>query len=85
IDLKNYIPHKKFDLIYFDAFAPDKQPKLWTNTIFKILFDATNKNGILVTYSAKGTVKQALRNSGFFVKRLKGPIGKRHMIKAIKL
>jgi len=84
VDLKNYIPNKKFDLIYFDAFAPDKQPKLWTKTIFKILFDATNENGIFVTYSAKGIVKQALREVGFTIKRLKGPLGKRHMIRAIK-
>ncbi len=83
-DLINYIPDKKFDLIYFDAFAPDKQPELWTEEIFTKLCKATNKNGILVTYSAKGSVKQALRNAGYFVKRLPGPAGKRHMVQAIK-
>ena len=84
-DLINYVPVKKFDLIYFDAFAPQKQPELWTEMIFKNLYSATNNEGILVTYSAKGTVKQALRKVGYKVQRLKGPTGKRHMIKAIKL
>lgn len=84
VDLKLYIPNKTFDLIYFDAFAPEKQPKLWTEEIFSKLFNATNENGILVTYSAKGIVKQALRNAGYFVKRLKGPLGKRHIIFAKK-
>ena len=84
IDLTDYVPEKTFDLIYFDAFSPDKQPELWTEEIFTKLCKATNKNGILVTYSAKGTVKQALRNAGYFVKRLPGPAGKRHMVQAIK-
>ncbi len=84
IDLKEYFPKQTFDLIYFDAFAPDKQPKLWTKEIFSKLFEVTKNNGILVTYSAKGIVKQALRNAGYIVKRLPGPKGKRHMVIAIK-
>jgi len=83
-DLKNFIPNNYYNLIYFDAFAPDKQPDLWTEDIFVKLYNATKKNGILVTYSVKGTVKQALRNAGYFVKRLPGPAGKRHMLQAIK-
>jgi tRNA U34 5-methylaminomethyl-2-thiouridine-forming methyltransferase MnmC len=84
VDLKTFMPEDSYDLIYFDAFAPDKQPELWTKNIFVKLFNATDKNGILVTYSAKGIVKQALRNAGYFVKRLPGPPGKRHMVEAIK-
>ena len=73
-----------FDMIYFDAFAPDKQPELWTTTIFKTMFDTMKIGSILVTYSAKGDVKRALREAGFIVKRLAGPIGKRHMLCARK-
>ncbi len=85
IDLINFQATKEYDLIYFDAFAPNKQPKLWTDEIFLKLYKATKKDGVLVTYSAKGIVKQALRNAGFGVKRLKGPAGKRHMVRAVKL
>ena len=84
-DLLDYQPTQTFDLIYFDAFAPEKQPELWTEEIFTKLYEATNQNGILVTYSAKGIVKQALRDAGFFVKRLPGPKGKRHMVRAVKV
>jgi tRNA U34 5-methylaminomethyl-2-thiouridine-forming methyltransferase MnmC len=73
-----------FDIIYFDAFAPDKQPELWKTSIFKTIFDTMKIGSILVTYSAKGDVKRALREAGFIVKRLAGPIGKRHMLCALK-
>ena len=83
-DFLNYRFSEKFDLIYFDAFSPDTQPEMWTQTAFEKIYKALNWNGILLTYSSKGTVKQALRASGFIVKRLKGPAGKRHILLARK-
>lgn len=74
----------KFDLIYFDAFGPDVQPELWTEDIFRRMYDSIKSNGILVTYSSKGIVKRALRSVGFTVKRLDGPKGKRHMLRCRK-
>jgi tRNA U34 5-methylaminomethyl-2-thiouridine-forming methyltransferase MnmC len=73
-----------FDLIYFDAFGPDKQPEMWTREILEKISSVTNKGGILVTYSAKGEVKRNLRSAGFHVDLLPGPPGKRQMIRAIK-
>lgn len=84
IDLEHYLPNQKFNLIYFDAFSPDKQPELWTKEIFVRLFNAGQQGCTLVTYSSKGSVKQALRDAGFTVTRLKGPQGKHHMVRAIK-
>jgi len=72
------------DIIYFDAFAPSKQAELWNAELFKKLHHCLTTNGRLVTYSSAGIVKQALRNSGFLVKRLPGPAGKHHMLNAIK-
>ena len=69
----------------FDAFAPEKQPKLWTEEIFTRLYNNLNTNGILTTYSSKGIVKQALRKAGFHLKRIPGPPGKRHMLRARKI
>lgn len=74
-----------YDLIYFDAFGPDKQPEMWTLNIFESIAAITNKEGILVTYSAKGQVKRNLRACGFEVTLLPGPPGKREIIRAIKL
>lgn len=70
------------DLIYYDAFSPNTQPELWSTDLFKKLFGWLVPGGILVTYSSKGTVKQALRDSGFLVKRLPGPAGKKHIVRA---
>lgn len=74
-----------FDLIYFDAFAPDIQPELWSEDLFIKVFEETKQGGVLVTYSSKGIVKRALRSAGFTVARLKGPKGKRHILRAEKL
>ncbi len=72
----------KFDLIYFDAFGPRVQPELWTEAMFRIMFKALNLNGVLVTYSAKGSVRRALLSVGFSIERLQGPPGKREMLRA---
>lgn len=74
-----------FDLVYFDAFAPDCQPEMWTQEVFTRIFTALATDGMLVTYSAKGNVKRALRAAGFTVRRLPGAVGKRHMIRAEKI
>lgn len=73
-----------FDIIYFDAFAPDTQPELWSEEVFRRLYDATAERGILVTYSSKGLVKRGLRAAGWNVSRIEGALGKRHMLRAVK-
>ena len=73
-----------FNLVFFDAFGPDKQPEMWTGDVFKKISGITTNGGILVTYSAKGEVKRNLEESGFKVSRIPGPPGKREMIRAIK-
>jgi tRNA U34 5-methylaminomethyl-2-thiouridine-forming methyltransferase MnmC len=83
-DFTNYFLTSTFDLVYFDAFAPQIQPELWTEKLFLKLFRAMNQNGILVTYCAKGKVRRSLQKAGFKVNRLPGPPGKREMIQAIK-
>ena len=49
------------------------------------MFDAIKPNGVLVTYSAKGSVRRAMQAVGFSVERLPGPPGKREMLRAQKL
>jgi tRNA U34 5-methylaminomethyl-2-thiouridine-forming methyltransferase MnmC len=74
----------EYDLIYFDAFGPDKQPEMWTPAVFKSIASITINKGIFVTYSAKGTVKRNLQECGFDVQLLQGPPGKRQIIRAVK-
>jgi tRNA U34 5-methylaminomethyl-2-thiouridine-forming methyltransferase MnmC len=84
-DIVNFKPFFNIDLTYFDCFSFDTQPELWTTEIFEKIFSLTTKNGILVTYAAKGIIKENLRKTGFQVKRLKGALGKHHMLKATKV
>jgi tRNA U34 5-methylaminomethyl-2-thiouridine-forming methyltransferase MnmC len=73
-----------YDLVYFDAFGPDKQPEMWKEPVFRKTASAIKDGGVLVTYSAKGEVKRILRSCGFTVTLLPGPPGKREMIRAVK-
>lgn len=74
-----------FNLIYFDAFGARVQPELWTLEIFEKMYQALKPNGVLVTYSAKGSVRRNMKEVGFTVERLPGPPGKRHMLRASKI
>ena len=76
--------HNKYNLIYFDAFGPEVQPELWTEIIFNNMYRALKPGGILVTYSAKGSVRRAMQSVGFKVERLTGPPGKREMLRGVK-
>jgi len=81
IPLKNSF----YDLVYFDAFAPDVQPELWRPELFDKIAASVKKGGALVTYSCKGDVKRALKVAGFSIEKLPGPPGKREFLRAIKL
>jgi tRNA U34 5-methylaminomethyl-2-thiouridine-forming methyltransferase MnmC len=80
LGLKNCI-----DVIYFDAFAPNKQPDLWSLEIFSLLQQCLVTGGVLVTYSAQSKFRKTLQSLGFDVQKHKGPPGKLEMTVAIKL
>ena len=82
--LEKYKTNINFDIIYFDAFSPDKQPEIWDEKIFKKLYGLLKGNGFLVTYCAKGIVKRSMKNVGFEVVVLDGPPGKRQMTRSNK-
>lgn len=83
-DISNINSINNFDIIYYDAFSPEKQPELWSNLIFNKMYKALKLDGILVTYCAKGIVKRTLKSVGFSIETLPGPKGKREMIRAHK-
>lgn len=83
-DFKDLVDIDRFNLIYFDAFGARVQPELWTEAIFAKMYAALQNEGVLVTYSAKGSVRRAMQAVGFVVERLPGPPGKREMLRAIK-
>ena len=74
----------QYDLIYFDAFSPEKQPEMWTEDRFRMLYKHCNPGAILTTYCAKGIVRRALQSARFSVERIPGPPGKREILRALK-
>lgn len=82
--LINYSTDRPVDLIYYDAFAPNAQPELWTEAVFQQLFAMLAPGGMLVTYCSKGSVRRAMQAAGFTVEKLPGPPGKREMLRAGK-
>ena len=73
------------DIVYFDAFAPEKQPEMWSAEIFARIYQAMRPAGVLTTYCAKGAIRRLLQATGFSVERLAGPIGgKREILRATK-
>lgn len=73
-----------FDIVYFDAFAPDIQEGMWTQEVFDIMYQICRLNAILTTYCAKGIVRRRMQSAGFTVERIAGPPGKREMLRARK-
>lgn len=73
------------DVVYFDAFAPEKQPEMWSGKAFERLVSVMNSGGVLTTYCAKGEIRRMLSRLGLTVERLAGPIGgKREILRATK-
>lgn len=73
------------NVVYFDAFAPDKQPEMWSAELFTRLYEAMTPEAILTTYCAKGAVRRMLQEVGFKVTRMPGPPqGKREVLRAVK-
>lgn len=74
----------QFDLIYFDAFGFPLQPELWSDVIFKKMYEALLPNGVLVTYACRTPIRKAMLTAGFSVEKLPGAPGKREMLRAMK-
>ncbi len=78
------LPGAAYDLLYFDAFAPEKQPELWTEDVFAKLYAAAAPGAVLVSYCAQGQFRRNLRAAGWLTEKLPGPPGKREMTRARK-
>ena len=72
------------DVVFFDAFAPNKQPKLWEINVFQKIFEVMNFGGVMVTYCCQGQARRNMIAAGFKVEKVPGPPGKREMLRAWK-
>ncbi len=83
-DIQSWESSEAFHLVYFDAFAPSKQPEMWTLDVLSKVVGAMMTDGVFVTYSAKGQLKRDLNTLGLLVETLAGPPGKKEMVRALK-
>ena len=77
-------PAENYNLIYFDAFSPEKQPLMWSPELLGKIAAALMKGGIFVTYSVRGDVRRHLTQAGLYVEKLAGPPGKRQILRGMK-
>ncbi|CAM2936107.1 tRNA (5-methylaminomethyl-2-thiouridine)(34)-methyltransferase MnmD [Shewanella loihica] len=78
------LPENSINLVFYDGFAPSKQPELWTQDNFDRLFPMMMPGGMLVSYCANGQFKRNLKAAGFKVKPHPGALGRREMTRAWK-
>jgi tRNA U34 5-methylaminomethyl-2-thiouridine-forming methyltransferase MnmC len=77
-------PPNTFDIVYFDAFSPHKQPTMWTKEILQKVYQMMRYRGIMVTYCAQGKLRRCLQQLGMHVETLPGPPGKKEMTRTRK-
>ena len=82
--LQKFTHESIFNLVYYDAFGPAYQPEMWNMQAVEKVFSLMASDSVLVTYCAQGQFRRNLLACGFIVERLKGPPGKREMIRALK-
>lgn len=83
VDLERVMPMQT-SLVFWDAFAPKKQPELWTTELFTRVRARMREGGMLVTYTANSQVRRNMLAAGFRVERIAGPPQKKHMLRAWK-
>lgn len=78
------LENNHFDVVFFDAFAPSKQPELWEKDLLDKTAQSMASGGLLTTYSAKGQLKRDLKAVGLQVETLPGAPGKKEMVRGKK-
>ncbi|MFM8241832.1 MAG: MnmC family methyltransferase, partial [Crocinitomicaceae bacterium] len=82
--IQDWQTEDKVDLIYYAAFGPRAQEEMGRKETLEKVICMLKKDGIFVTYCAKGQLKRDLKELGCFVETLPGPPGKREMTRALK-
>lgn len=71
------------DAFFLDGFAPDKNPEMWSPALFGQLVRLARPGATAATWCANGSVRRALRDSGFIVSKAPGLAGKWQMTRAV--
>jgi len=82
--LLDFVSAKKFDVIYFDAFAAIHQPEMWDEKAINHTIKFLKPGGVFVTYAITGNLKRMLKGLGLSIQKIPGAPGKREMLRACK-
>lgn len=83
-DAREYIKSlHNIDIVYQDAFSSEVNTELWSVEYFKDIFNCTNNNCIITTYSIATNVRLSLYEAGFKIYEI-NPTGKRKQTIAFK-
>lgn len=66
-------------VIFFDAFSPEKNPDLWTLDVFKKLASWSNETTLLSTYCASSAARATMAEAGWSIAKAPGVLGKREI------
>jgi tRNA 5-methylaminomethyl-2-thiouridine biosynthesis bifunctional protein len=70
------------DAWYLDGFTPEKNERMWSDALIKVIALLSKQGTTLATYTAAAVVKEGLRQHSFTVEKKKGFGPKRHMVSA---
>lgn len=82
--LMDFSKDEQYDIVYFDAFASARQPKMWEHDAISHAASFLKPGGIFVTYAITGNLKRMLKALGFKIEKIPGAAGKREMLRAMK-
>ncbi len=83
--IQDFKSEERYDVCYFDAFAPSKQPEMWEISILEKIEQLLRPGGVFTTYCAAGHLRRSLKSLGFQLEILPGPPGKKEVVRATKM
>ncbi|MDZ7605156.1 MAG: tRNA (5-methylaminomethyl-2-thiouridine)(34)-methyltransferase MnmD [Cyclobacteriaceae bacterium] len=73
--IQDFQSRELYDVCYFDAFAPSKQPEMWEISILEKIEQLLNPGGVFTTYCAAGHLRRSLNVIGIYpLTLLPGPL-----------
>ena len=75
----------QYDVIFYDAFGPSKQPEVWSAANVLTCANLLSVGGVLTTYCAQGQFRRDLKAAGLTLVKLPGPPHKNEMTQGWKI
>ncbi|EDJ89980.1 hypothetical protein CGSHi22421_07738 [Haemophilus influenzae R3021] len=77
--------NERIDAWFLDGFAPSKNPEMWNDDLYNLMFRFTKPNGTFATFTAASAVRKGLESAGFKVIKRKGFGKKRECLSGLKI